>query len=447
MLTQPGRMDLGQTSNAAGWRCTGIFSLLYAVGYLDRQILTLLVDPIRKDIGATDFQISLLQGAAFVICFAVCGLPIGWAVDRYPRRWIVWAGMTFASAATICAGFSRTYFQLLLSRCGVGAGEASLSPAAYSMLSDYFPRERLGTAMAVYSMGAIIGSALSLVLGGLAVQSTASGHTIGIALYDHAASWQRVFLLTGPPGVLITLLVFLVREPTRKRRMPAPATDRPRQATTIGTMLKTNVGFYTAHFVGFSLFNVMATAFTSWSPTYLMRKFDWSPGRVGTTLGAQNLVFEVAGMLVSGYVVDRLMRRGVTDAHLRYYVWMVGLTGIAAMTSMLANDIVVVLVAMSFVKFVIPFIAVAAAALQITTPAEYRGRVSAIFLFIYNIVGFGLGPSVTAAISDFMIPGSGNIGVAVAITVGIVAPLAMICFALGLRPMRRAVAAQAHNDS
>jgi MFS family permease len=153
-------------AGAAAWAALAVFVVLHMVAYLDRLLLLLLVDPIRKTFGATDIQIGLLQGLAFMVSFSLCGLPLGWAVDRYPRRWIVFLGMNIWSVAAAAAGLAQQFWQLILSRVGVGAGEAALAPAVYSMLADMFPPQRLALPMAIFTMGAVLGQGVSYILGG-----------------------------------------------------------------------------------------------------------------------------------------------------------------------------------------------------------------------------------------------------------------------------------------
>ena len=429
------------TSPRAGWVAVSVFLVLYALAYLDRQVLTLLVDPIRQDLGVTDFQISILQGAAFVLFYTICSLPIGWAVDRFPRRRIIFVGILIWSVAAAAGGVARNYWQLLLCRFGVGAGEAALSPSAYSMLSDLFPRERLAGAMAVFSTGAIIGGAISLAVGGLVVSLAKGSEGYFIPLLGEVRPWQLVFLITGAPGLALAFLVFLVREPPRRGRL---GTTPPRGTgfAALATLLRGHWRFYTAHILGFSSFNLMVAAYVAWTPTFLMRKYGLSAAETGFTLGGLSLACGVAGMLGSGLLVDMLFRRGMKDAHLRYYAFGAAFCGLAGVCAMLAPTLGLSLACMSVVKFISPFIAVAAAALQITTPNEYRGQVSALFLFAYNILGFGLGPSIVAGVSDFVIGGGhGDIGLAMALTFAVFTPVAVGAFVMGLRPMRHAVEA------
>ncbi|MBV9509432.1 MAG: MFS transporter [Caulobacteraceae bacterium] len=431
----------------ANWTAVIVFLTLYAAAYLDRQVITLLVRPIRADLHISDFQVSLLQGAGFVLFFATCGLPIGWAVDRYPRRPIVFLGLLIWSLGAALGGLAGNFQQLLLSRFIVGAGEASLAPAAYSMLSDLFPKQQLGRAMGVFSVGAIIGGAISIALGGALAGLAAQMAAHPLPLLGVLSPWRLVFLIVGVFGFFLAPLIFLIREPGRRRLAD---TDKDNDKASMADALRflgSQPGFYVAHILGFSLFNIMAAGYTNWAPTFLMRRFDLPVAKVGLLLGLITMASGAAGMLGSGMLADFLFRRGVRDAHLRLYAWGTLACGAAAVFAMNAPDLPLALAGMAVVSLFTPFIAVASAGLQIPTPSRYRGQVSAIFLLVYNVLGYGLGPSIMAGVSDFAFGARGGLGFAITITFAIFAPLSALTFALGLAPRRRAVDAAAAREA
>ena len=165
-----------------GWPMIWLFLLLYIFSFIDRQVITMMVDPLKRDLGLSDFQISLMMGPAFGLFFALCGLQMGWLVDRYSRRWITIAGVMLWGAATLGSGLARSFPGLLVGRMGVGMGEATLTPAAHSLIAEQFPRERLSTAIAVYSLGAVIGGGLAVVLGGAIVHLAAGAGEVRLPL-------------------------------------------------------------------------------------------------------------------------------------------------------------------------------------------------------------------------------------------------------------------------
>jgi MFS family permease len=189
-----------------------VLLMLSALSYLDRQVLFLMVDRVKADLRLDDFKISLLQGFAFALFYGVFGLPFGWAVDRFSRRWIIFAGITIWAVAASACGLAHTFSQLLFARFLVGVGEAALSPAAFSLLSDTFPKHRLTMAIAVFAAGTNIGSGLAFAIGGIVV-GLLPEHGATVPLVGHLANWQLVFLLTGLPCLAVGWLIFTVIEP------------------------------------------------------------------------------------------------------------------------------------------------------------------------------------------------------------------------------------------
>ncbi|NLR73435.1 MFS transporter [Novosphingobium sp. ERN07] len=408
---------------------------MYALAYLDRQVLTLLVDPIRADFGISDFEVSLVQGGAFVLFFVICAIPIGWAVDRFSRCKIIFAGVFIWSLASAFGGLASSYWQLLISRFGVGAGEAALAPAAYSLMGDLVPRHRLGFAMAVFSIGAVIGGAISLALGGYAIHLAIATGDVVLPVIGVVRPWQLVLLVVGLVGLPLSMLALLLPEPVRVieegQTLPNWVTVR-RQIWQFRR-------FYGCHILGFSMLNLIGASFVAWAPTVLIRTWQMPVAEVGATLAAITVTTGLAGMLFSGYFADRMFRNGRTDAHFRYYVATVPLLVFAGAAVGFAPSLWITLTGMVVCQFVIAFIAVAAAGLQIATPPLLRGRISSIFLFIYNAVGYAVGPSLVAMVAT---SAGGDITQGLGLVMMTIAPIVALVFAFGLSAMREAVAAQ-----
>lgn len=411
---------------------------LYALAYLDRQVITLLIDPISRDLGVTDLEMGFLQGMGFTLFFALAGPFLGWMADRYRRRWIIWGGVSAWSLCTLACGLADSYGELLLARFGVGAGEAALLPAAYSMISDAVDKTRLSLALAVFSLGAIAGGALSFALGGGIIALASQFDGLVLPLVGTVAPWQLVFLAIGSAGLPMATLVFLIREPERQRR---PNIMNAAGADTGLAHLRRHWRFYALHFAGFSLMCMVSASHVAWKATVLIRDYQWSVETVGWSMGLMGLIFGAAGMCGSGLLADTLFRRGMKDAHVRIYVFALPVMALAAIIGYGSNSIWLTLAGFAVLGLGSPFIAVAAAALQLTTPPERRGVVSAVFLMIYNLVGFGLGPAVTALISRVIYGEQGDIASAMAWTFALLAPPAVLCFALAARSMRVAAAA------
>ncbi|MDE3054931.1 MAG: MFS transporter, partial [Gemmatimonadota bacterium] len=187
------------------WYVVGVLTLANVGGFVDRLILSLLVVPIRRDLGISDTQMSLLMGLAFSVFYTVLGLPIGWLADRANRKAIMGWGVAVWSVMTAACGVAGTFGRLLATRIGVGVGEATLAPTATSFLADYFPPQRLGTAMSVYSMGVFLGSGLAYVIGGAVVAFLDAKGRVILPLVGAVHPWQTAFFVVGVPGLVVAL--------------------------------------------------------------------------------------------------------------------------------------------------------------------------------------------------------------------------------------------------
>ncbi|MBL8631225.1 MAG: MFS transporter, partial [Rhodospirillaceae bacterium] len=195
------------------WYVVGVLVLAYTVSYIDRTILTLMVKPIRETLQISDVQISLLHGLAFAIFYTVLGVPIGWLADRVNRTKVIAVGIFVWSLMTAACGLSRSFWQMFMARVGVGVGEAALSPAAYSLLNDYFKADRRTLAISIYATGVYIGSGLALIVGGGVIAVTPS---LELPFVGHMEPWQVVFLAVGLPGLVVAVLMKTVKEPLRR---------------------------------------------------------------------------------------------------------------------------------------------------------------------------------------------------------------------------------------
>ncbi|MBK9010368.1 MFS transporter [Novosphingobium sp.] len=419
-----------------------ILLLLYTLAYLDRQVITLLIEPIRRDLGVGDVEMGFLQGMGFTLFFALAGPFLGWMVDRYRRRLIIWAGVSFWSLCTAACGLADTYGELLIARFGVGAGEAALLPAAYSIISDLVEKSRLSRAMATFSLGAIAGGALSFALGGAIIGLVARYGGAVLPLIGPVQPWQLVFLSIGAIGLPLATLVWAIHEPERRRSGGVPG------SVSAGGMdhFRRHWRFYALHIAGFSLMCMITAAHVAWKATVLIRDYHWRVETIGWSMGLLSLICGAIGMYGSGVLADWLFRRGWRDAHVRIYIFALPVMAAAAALAYSGQSIWLTLAGFAVLGLGSPFIAVAAAALQLTTPPERRGLVSAVFLMVYNLVGFGLGPAAVALVSKLLFGEQGDIASAMAITFVAVTPLAMLCFALAGKPMREAAAAIAGTE-
>lgn len=438
-------------SPAVGWYATLVLALLYWFSILDRFIIGLLVDPIKRDLGLTDLQFGVLHGSAFAITFSVVGLVAGAMADRFNRRRVIYAGVMIWSLATAACGFAQSFWHLLFARVGVGAGEATLNPCATSMITDLFPRRRLTTALAVYAMGSTVGSGCAYLFGGLIVSLVSQSESFVLPLVGEVRSWQATFFIVGVPGALLSLLIFAVPEPLRRG---ARAVQRR-----AGLFWRDAIGYYIAmlrfirgrgrfflfHYAGFGLAAMIVTGAGTWYPAYMGRSFGWKADKIGLYLGVTLVISGIVGKLIGGLAVDAMYRRGMRDAQFRWYAAALVLAtplGLIAFTS--SDPWLFLGFIWLFLTVLSPFIACANAALNLVTPNELRGTGVAFFNATAGLIGAGVGPILIAALSDQVFGGAGNggrsIGLGLAAATALCCPAAAALLFFGMKAMRQAVA-------
>jgi MFS family permease len=428
-------------ARGVAWYATIMLAFLYWLSILDRFIISLLVDPIKRDLGLTDVQLGLLQGFAFAITFAVFGLLFGTLADRVSRRWVIFTGVSIWSMATAACGVAQNFWHLMLARIGVGAGEAALNPCATSMLADLFPRERLTSAMAVYAMGSTVGMGTAFVFGGAIVQLVSGSETMMLPLIGEVRSWQAVFFIVGIPGMLLSLLIFTVPEPFRRGRRIA-ATDTPRSSPyrELLRFMSSRKRFFLCHYAGFILASMIISGMGSWYAAHMARKFGWGAGQIGLSLGVTIAAAGVIGKFLCGRIVDAMYQRGSRDAQMRWYAGCLLFAtpiGIWATTS--GNPWVYLIGIGTYLIFTSPLPACSSTSLNLVTPNELRGTGMAFYGAVGGILGAGLGPLLMAAAAQYIYGSESAIGLGMATVIGVCGPLGALCLWLGFRAMREAV--------
>jgi MFS family permease len=293
----------------------GVLVVAYTFSFIDRQILSLLVGPIKRDLHISDIEMSLLQGLAFALFYSLIGLPIGRMVDSRRRVTIVALGVFVWSIMTALCGLTRNYWQLFTFRMGVGVGEASLTPAAYSMISDYFPPKRMGTALGIYSIGVYIGAGLALVIGAEVIEIVSSAPRIALPLIGEIYGWQMVFLAVGLPGVLIAAWMATVREPLRRgnKRVRVLADGRAAHAAPpmgeVVAYLRANRLTLVCQNLCSAFAAMSAYGVSAWIPTFFIRTHGWTAVDAGRWYGWIIVIFGTLGVVCGGVVADFMAAR------------------------------------------------------------------------------------------------------------------------------------------
>ena len=421
------------------WYVVGVLMVVYIFSFMDRQILNLLVDPIKEDLNLTDTQVSYLGGLSFAVFYTVFGIPIGRLADSRNRTFIISFGLAFWSFCTMLCGTATRYFWFLAARMGVGVGEATLSPSAYSMISDMFRPNRIALAISIYAAGIYIGSGLSLVFGAGVISWAEGLDNLSLPLIGAVQPWQMVFFIIGFPGLLFTLVVLTLREPIR-RGLRKTQNEKPVQSVPfiqVFSYIGRNWPTFLYHNVGFALCSFISYGASAWIPSFLIRVHDLSRAEAGYLYGSIVAISGTLGIIFGGWLADKLAEKGYPDSKMR-----VGL--IAALLHIPAGILyplmpsafwVAVILVPSVFTVAMPF-GVAPAAIQEMMPNRMRAQASAVYLFILNMIGLGLGPSAVAWCTDLIYGDPEKVGMSllwVSTGFGVVASLLLY---LGMRHFR-----------
>ena len=377
------------------WYVLGVLTAVYASSQLDRQIMGILLEPIKLELGASDTQMGFLIGLTFAVFYATLGMPIAMLADRANRRNIITAAISIWSVMTVACGFATTFFQLALARIGVGIGEAGSSPPSHSIIADMFDSASRGTAMGVFALGVNIGLLLAYLVGGWLVE-----------FYG----WRTTFVAVGVPGIVVALLLyFTTKEPTRGASDKQPAEEKqaaPPFSAVVRHMWTTRS---TRHVVlGSTLAGFVGYGFVLWMPTFLIRSHGLSPSEVGLTLALMTGIVGGLGTFAAGRLTDVLARRDV-----RWRAWVVAV-GKGGYVPFLAAVFIVDDFWLALGLFIIPaffggfYLAPTFALIQSLVSLRMRALASSITLFILNIIGMGFGPQLVGILSDLFAPAYGN---------------------------------------
>ncbi|NLR73181.1 MFS transporter [Novosphingobium sp. ERN07] len=437
----PPAATIGQVSAVAdgAWRATAVLTLLYWFGTLDRQVAALLIPLIKADMQLTDLQISMIQGLAFGLFFMLMSPVMGWLVDRYSRRMILFVGVVGWSVSAVCSGLTRSFWGLFAARAGVGGCEASINPTAYAMLSELYPPSKLSLPLSLFVMGGNLGSGMSFLLGGAVIAWVAASPPLVLPFVGTLAGWQIAFVITGLPGLLLAPLLFTIPESRQHLdRQSQPATN-----TTFADLFRHYRRFpffYFAHGLGFALIMAFVVGLQSWNATFLSRHHAWELSTIGYWMGLCQVGSALLGLAVHGWAVDKLFSSGRRDAHLTYFAVMCVLAFPFAIAAYVVDSGAAMLALYSVAYFcIMAFASVGPAALQIATPVKLRGKASSVYMVGVSIIGTILGPIVVATFTDKLFGDEAALGSSMALFAGLTTGVAAILFIAGRPAMRRAI--------
>lgn len=482
--------------SGVAWWTLAILVVAFVFSFIHRIVIGLLVDPIKADLGLTESQMGLLLGLAFAVFYALLGLPIGRWSDRYSRRTIIGVAIFLWSAMTALCGLARSYFELFAARVGTALGMAALSPAAYSMIADLFPRDRIGRALGIYQSGAFFGAGLAFLLGAVVIAFVTRSGGLSLPLLGTLEPWRLVFIIVGLPGCVVALMMWTVREPARRQAAPDAAEGirwrdwaawgrRHQRGLVLAALgaLGVNLGvvaaaglvglgialtieliallalwslrdalpfasanrrLYLCHFAGFSLLAVPIASLANWAPSWFIRVLGYTPAEAGWLIGLILLVLSPLGIYAGGWLADALGRRGYADAPMRIGMGVALLLLLPSLFGTTLSDPRLAVPAFAVLVFCGSLtIAVGPAALQLVTPGPVRAQVSALWMLVLNLVTAAIGPTLVGIVTDRVFGDPLAVGQSMAVINLACMPLALLLLWAGLRQFRAASQANA----
>ncbi|MEM7704409.1 MAG: MFS transporter [Pseudomonadota bacterium] len=428
-----------------GWYVVFVLCVCGVVANIDRQIINLLVEDIRADLVVSDTQISLLQGFAFAMFYAIVAIPLGRLADSKNRRNLIAIGIVAWTLAAIACGLAETYAQLFAARMAVGIGEAVLTPAGFSLLADMFKPRRLARPLSVYTASSFLGGGIALMVGGIIIRALDNPVDDSmLAFLGDREPWQSAFILGALPGLPVALWFFLsVKEPPRRATAKA-RTDAEQYRQGFSHAIRfclDNGRLFLAVFVGISMMAAAQFALGAWVPAYFIRVHEWTAAEIGAAQGLLFMIGGTAGVVAGGWVTDFLFKRGYHDANLRTAA--IAALGCIpfALAAMLVTDgtLAIWLLAPAMFFGTMPF-GPGPATIPIIAPPYFRAQLVALYLLVANLVGQSGGPWVVAMLTDNLFKRPDAINYSLAITVPVLLLIGAGLATVGWKPLRERLA-------
>lgn len=418
----------------AAWWAIAVFALAAVLSYTDRQILSLLIDPMRGELAITDTQVSLLQGLAFALIYSVAGLPLGRAADVFPRRAVIIAGVILWSLATLACGYAHSFAELFVARIFVGVGEACLAPAAMSMICDYFPPQKRGTAIGTFLLGMVIGGGVALMIGGSVVQAVQRG-LLDMPWLHGLSAWRIVLVLMALPGALLVLLLYSVREPLRRQRAGRENTHTAPLLDVLRDFIRFRRSLIPLY-LGMALLSVGDYCMSNWIPALLSRRYAMSAAQIGDLFGGAVIVGAAVGVFAGGFITDRWVAR--SGSRVRFVATLavatLALPGAFAGVTGHAHTIILGYAWWTLMSSAAATVAITA--IQDVVPNHMRGIAIALASFGNMMFGLGGGTTLTAWINDRVFRDPLAIGMSMTLVALPACLLAMVLFWHGWRVTR-----------
>jgi MFS family permease len=429
---------LADHATAAAWYAAVFLTLAASLSTIDRQVLSLMIGPIRRDLNISDTQMGVIGGLAYTLLYTFFTLPAAWLADRGSRRAVATGAMFIWSLMTASCGLAQSFVTLFLARMGVGIGEAGLAPASYSMLSDLFPKRSLPIALGLLNAAPFLGVGLANILGGALVQHFETAPPVVLPLIGSVKSWQFTFILLGGPGVLMALLGhFTLKEPARRGRAVGDG-HVPLTLAQVAKFVSGRWKFLTLMFIAYICLSIQGWALFFWVVEFLVRERGVPRAQVGLIYGSMAMILGFAGAILSGALAARLLQRGNADTLMKLVIGVVIMLGPLAIIMPMAQkpwQIFALLVPITLLMGCPG--GLGTTALQFIAPNELKGRIIALYMLVVNCISLTLGPFLGGLISDRVFGGK-SLGGSLSLMAAVDYPIAVVCLVLCLRPFRAA---------
>jgi MFS family permease len=403
---------------------------------LDRQVLALMIEPIKADYGISDTKAALLLGAAFSLTYAIAGLPIARIADTANRRNLIAICIAFWSMATMACGVAQNYTHLFLARLGIGVGEAGYAPATWSMVTDTFPREKVAFVTGTIAIGGHMGNGLALILGGSALAFVAHFPAMELPFFGPLRPWQWAFIIVGLPGLIWAMVVMTLKEPMR-RGLAAGIKQKSVPAIEVARYLANDWRTYVAIIGGMCVKTLMSMGTSQWMPSLFRREFGWTLTEIGLAQGCVVLAVGPAGLIAGGKLSEYMHRRGIIDADMRIVLWaMIGTVILSTIFPLVGHPQWMLALYGCNIFVASLGIGPGTASFQVITPNQMRAQVSAIYMFAMNVVGFALGPLVVALFTDYLFKDPQDLKYSLSLCAVILGPIAVAVIAQGMKPYK-----------
>lgn len=429
-----------------GWYAVGIFCVAAVLSYTDRQILSLLVDPLRADLHVSDTQLSILQGAAFAVLYSCVGLPLGRMADVIRRKALLLAAVTVWSTGTAACGLAESFWQLFAARLLVGIGEAAFAPAAMSLIADYFPSDRRATAIGVFFTGIVIGAGSAIAIGGGLLEFAQRGAFASIPVLGTLAPWRVVLVLAGLAGLVVLLLLTTLREPVVRNVSFRDLRQHLAFAETLKPFAR-RLPLLFPLYAAMALCAIVDYGVLSWTPAMLSRQFGYSPLAIGATFGAIAIVAGIIGTPAGGYITDWCTRRWGAQARpkLAFAIALFGIFGAPIGLAATSGQALAAVTCWVFVSSVLGIVSIAT--VLDLLPTESRGFATSTIAFSNTIIGLGLGPTLVALATDHIFGSANAVGLAITAVAAPAILLACAFYYLAVQRWDRMVASLSWNPA